>query len=251
MKKTLLIPYLFFFTMTLFGESYEGTLIYVVKIDVSSNLKTKGITKEIIINQMKEQNKWSDTIIYTYKGGNCYSTFNNGKSYSIYLAKTNEVYSFDESEPNICTVRDASIDTENKLFGKMPLAEKLDSQVIVNNTNCSIVRIKWKTGTYDYYYNSHELVVNPSLFENYIYDGWSDFFKISHSLPIRIVKETNGLMIITMTLISENTHNVSDDLFNIPELVKNENLNEIIKLPGLSVMEIKWNNTSDKRSVSE
>lgn len=47
---------------------------------------------------------------------------------------------------------------------------------------------------------------------------WSEYLKISNSLPLKIVKKTNGLMTVTMTLTEIKEHTVKDKTFKLPKL---------------------------------
>jgi hypothetical protein len=138
----------------------------------------------------------------------------------------------------ICSVINASIDTEFAYTNKMPSVTKLDTSVTINNIKCNIVRVKWKSGTYDYYYNSAMLMVNPDFYTNHIYDGWYEFLKISKSLPIKIVKIANGMMTVTQTLITTKKDLIDDKLFQVPNLVSDKDLNSI-KSPNREIMRFK------------
>lgn len=226
-------------TLLTFGQSYEGTLTYVTDIDVSEKLVKMGMTKQILLDKMKNEGSWSDTIRTTYKQGNYYTLLNNNpKSWSIYKADSNKIYSFQDGEvSDICTVTDASIDLEFTMTGKMPTVEKLDTTVSIDKVSCSIVRVKWKSGTYDYYYNQTELTVDGSLFAKHTNDGLAEFLKISNALPMRIVKSVNGMMAITMTLTKSKSEVIDEKLFIIPKLVPDENLN-IVKIANRKIMKI-------------
>ena len=222
------------------GQSFEGTLIYASDIEVAEDMKKLGLTKEMLINKLQENDSYSDTIIISYKEGNYYTLLNNNpKSWLVYKAETNKIYAMqDENISDICTVTDASIDLEFTMTGKKPVIEKLDTTVIIDGEVCNIVRVQWKSGTYDYYYNSKKLIVNPILFEEHIYDGWADFLKISKSLPVKIVKTTKGMMEVTMTLVASKSETIDEHLFSIPKLIPDKDLNTI-KIANRELMRIK------------
>ena len=231
-------------TLNSFSQSFEGTLTYVVDLEVWQAFAKEGVDKEAILNELRADASWGDTINVTYKGGNYYSSPSNGNSGAIYLSSTNKLYSmvFVGKNSDICTVTDASVDEEYSMFEEMPKIEKLDTQVVINGINCDIVRVKWKLGIYDYYYNSSMFAVNPFLFEKHIYDGWSQFLEISKALPIQIVKNL-FMMTVTITLISSEEKSVDDSLFTIPMLVKDKKLNKTNIISGREIMRIK----KDKR----
>jgi hypothetical protein len=222
------------------GQSYEGTLTYVASLEVAENLAKMGITKQRLIDKMTKEGAWSDTVKTAYKQGN-YRTFMGKKprTWSIYKAETNKIYTMQDGDAaDICTVTDCSIDLEFTMSGKMPTVQKLDTSAVVDGINCNIVRVKWKSGTYDYYYNSTKLAVNSTLFGKHIYDGWAEFLKISNALPMKIVKTTKGAMTVTLTLVDSKTEKFDDKRFVIPTLVADESLN-IMKLKNREVMRIK------------
>ena len=227
-------------TVSSYSQSFEGTLTYIVDLDVLPEFIEKtGIDKETLLNKMKEEDEWSDTIRITYKGGNYHMSLNNGKSCAIYLSSSNKLYliTLSGEDSDVCVVADASVDKEYAMFGEMPKIEKLDTQVVVNEINCSIVRVKWKAGVQDYYYNSEMFSVNPSLFKKHIHDGLSQFLEISKALPIQIVKEVNGMTRSTMTLIYSESKSVDDSLFTIPKLVKDKKT--YMKLYNTEIMRVK------------
>ena len=51
---------------------------------------------------------------------------------------------------------------------------------------------------------------------------WSEYLKLSNSLPLKIVKRMDGLMTITMTLIEIKEHTVNDKVFKLPKLELSE-----------------------------
>lgn len=240
--KQIITTVLLLSTGLLFGQSFEGTLVYKTdfKFIISEKWAKMGITEQMMIDKMKEDGSWTDSIKTCYKSGD-YITYTNfaPQSWSVYKRDTNKLYTFQEGDgSDICTVTDVSIDLEFKLTGNNPTITKLDTLVELNGMKCEVVRVKWKSGTYDYYYNSSFLKVDPKLFENHTYDGWASFLKISSALPIRIVKSTKGLATVTTTLIRHREEAIDEKLFIIPKLVPDKDLN-IIKIPNQELMRIK------------
>jgi len=223
-----------------FSQSFEGTLTYITDLEISPKLEKMGMTKQSLVDNMKKDGSWLDTLSISYKKSNYYyKSSNNLKSWLIYNSETNKIYSVQDGVKNeICSVIDASIDTEFAYTNKMPIVTKIDTIVIVNNIECKIVRVKWKTGTYDYYYNSSMFNINPEMYSKHLYDGWYEFLKISNSLPIKIVKIVNGTMTVTATLINSKTNEIDDKLFTVPNLITDKNLN-IIKSPNREIMRLK------------
>jgi hypothetical protein len=234
-----LIAFILFTTNHLLSQSFEGTLTYAIDIEVSESLEKMGLTKDLMINKMKEDGDWSDTIKTSYKQGNYYSSLNNNsKRYSIYNADSNKIYVIQDLEgESICTVTDASIDLESTVTNKLPSITKLDTIVTINGIECNIVRVKWDNENYDYYYNS-ELKVEASLFSKHRYDGWAEFLKISNALPVKIVKNIPGTFIITFSLTNSKYEKVDDSLFNVPQLLYDEDL-DLLKTANKKTMRVK------------
>lgn len=239
--KQLITTLLVLTTGLLFGQSYEGTLVYKTdfQFQLSEKMTKMGITEEMLIGKMKKEGSWTDSIKTSYKQGDYISYTNfNPQSWSVYKQQTNKLYSFQDGEASdICTVTDVSIDLESELFGNKPSVQKIDSIVEVNGRKCEIVRVQWKTGIYDYYYDSSFLKIDPKLYENHIYDGWADFLKISNSLPIKIVKSVQGLSTTSLTLIRHTEETIDPKLFEIPELKPDKDLN-LIKIRNRELFRI-------------
>ncbi len=101
---------IFLNTLISFGQSYEGTLIYVADFEVPEKHPKKGLTKQELLDIMKSKGSWPDTVRTSYKQGNYYTLLNtNPKSWSIYRADCNKIYSMQGGEnSDICNVIDAS-----------------------------------------------------------------------------------------------------------------------------------------------
>lgn len=221
------------------AQSFQGTLTYVTDFELSEKVKAMGITKESLLDKMIKEGSWSDTVRMTYKQGNYYCLPNKEpKSFSIYKAETNKIYMIDE-ETGICKIKDASIDYEFQLTGHKPVIKKLDTVVVINGNKCDVVRVKWDGEEYHYYYNPLKLKVNPELFSRHLYDGWAEFLKISKALPVRLVKVTKGMMTVTMTLVDVKEKEVNSNLFKIPALVADKELNAAKPASNMVVMRVK------------
>ncbi|MBL0745655.1 hypothetical protein [Chryseolinea lacunae] len=224
------------------AQSFEGTLVYKVdyQLNVSEKMKARGITAEQIMERMKSDGSYTDTIRSTYKQGNYRSDINsNPRAWLIYRNDANKLYTFQDGEAkDICTVSDMSVDLELKATGNKPAITKLDTTATVDGVPCEIVRVKWKTGSYDYYFNKTKNTIDPALYAKHIYDGWSDYLTIAKALPLKIVKRVGKLSAVTLTLVSQKTGPVDDTLFKLPKLVEDKDLN-IIKLPNSEMMRIK------------
>jgi hypothetical protein len=210
-----------------FSQSFEGTLTYSVELEVSEKMQKFGMTKEVLIERMRNEGSWSDSILITYKDAKYFQQMGDNKvAWSVYLPDSNKLFSF-QKDVDICTVLNTGIDLEEEMSGNSPEVILLDTSILVSGIKCEIVRVKWKAGYYDYYFNRGTNPINPEFYKNHKYDGWYEYLKIAKSLPIRIVKSTKGMMTVTMSLVDTKLQDVDDSLFVLPNLIYDENLNII------------------------
>ena len=223
------------------GQSYEGTLVYKTEyiFQLSEKMKQMGITDEMMKEKMKKEGSMPDSIKTCYKQRDYISYTNfTPASWSVYKSKENKLYTFQEGEASdLCTVTDVSVDLEEQMTGNKTVIEKLDTLVDFNGMKCEVVRVKWKTGNYDYYYNNSLLKVDYRLFQNHVYDGWADYLKIAGALPVKIVKSVKGIATVTFSLIRHTEEPIDAHLFEIPKLIKDEELN-VIKVANREIMRI-------------
>jgi hypothetical protein len=241
MDRLFLTALIIFFAGVLKGQSFEGTMNYKAeyKFSISSEMEKIGITKEALIEKMKAEGTWSDSIKITYKRDNyLMNTSFSPAAWSIYKGETNKLYSFRENESDICTVTDVSVDLEEQMSGVKPAIGKTGDRIDVNGWMCEVVRVVWKSGSYEYYYHPSSFKVDSTFYTNYIYDGWAGYLKIAHSLPVRVVKKIDGLGTVTLTLSSYMEENVNDKIFVIPKLIPDPDLN-IIRIANRELMRIK------------
>ncbi len=221
-----------------FGQSFEGTLVYSADLEPAESMKKMGLTKETLIEKMKAEGTWGDRITHTYKQGNYRMHLNSTPaSVGIYTAATNKMYTVLEGE-DACVVTDYAVDLEATMTGKPPTVTKLDTVVTIDGAACNIVRVKWKSGTYEYTYDPTRLKVDASLYAQHVYDGWGEYLKIAGALPVRIVKKVKGVMTATITLISAKEEPIADALFALPNMVPDPELN-VARPANQEVMRIK------------
>jgi hypothetical protein len=224
------------------GQSFEGTLTYAAeyKFNVSPDMEKMGVTKEKLIEKMIKEGTWSDSIKVTYKQDNyiIYTDFSPA-AWSIYRGQTNRIYSFKENDTaGVCIVTDASIDLEQQMKGIKPVTANTGITVDINGWMCELVRVIWKSGSYDYYYQPSTFKIDPALYANHISEGWAGYLQISHALPIKIMKSINGVGTVTLTLSTFKEETVDDKIFEIPELIPDSGLNAL-KIANREVMRIK------------
>lgn len=203
----------------LVAQTFEGALTYKVDVIVLPNMQQMGVTKEALVDKMKQSGSFADTqkVYYSKDGSYRIEMKSAQKTWSIYLNDSNKIYSFSDNS-TMCTVKDASVDLESTMTGIKPAIKLLDTTVTVNDKPCKVVRVQWNTGYYDYAFSDNFLQVNPDLYKNHIYDGWADYLKIANALPVQITKVTNGMMKITYTLTEVKNGDLETGLFVLPAL---------------------------------
>lgn len=225
-SKNIIILLLLISTVT-FGQNFEGTLTYSTDISLSSKMKEMGLTKEILMDKMKEENSFSSKINYSYKSGNYLMEMVDNGTTSKYIGEKNTIYTRQKNDDLIIGV-DAGIDLENEMFGTTPKIEIKETDVIILDKKCSKVVVTWKTGIYEYYFNSGFLKMDSNLYKNHKYDMWFEYLKISNALPLRIVKKTGGMMTLTMDLISINETQIDLKRFDLPKMKIDEEMSKYV-----------------------
>jgi len=212
MKNLLLL--LFLIPIVSFSQNFEGTLVYENDIEIAEKFsKQLGMTKE----KMMESGQFFEETLITYKNGNYLSKPNKGKIKVIYLSERNEILTIDKKSDLVPAIK-AEIDLETELKNKKPKITIKQTDEVILNVECSKVIVEWETGTYEYFFNSDYLKMDSTLYSNHKYDMWSDYLKLSNSLPLKIVKRMDGMMTIIMTLKEIKEHSVKDKIFELPKL---------------------------------
>jgi hypothetical protein len=223
MKKVLFTLLILMSTIS-HSQNFEGILTYELDIEVSEKMKEMGMSKEVLIEKMKESNTFFKFINYTYKNDNYLIEPKKSGTKSIYRGDVNKIYTIQENE-DIIVGTDASIDLQEKMTGKLPKIQNSEENVVINDKPCKKVSVIWDMGTYEYFYNSGYLKANPNLYKNHIYDGWYEFLKISKSLPFKIVKRQMG-MTMTLKLINISETPIEDNIFKLPKMKIDKKMNE-------------------------
>ena len=226
MQKITFIILTFIATIS-FGQNFEGTLTYTTDIELSEKMKEMGLTKEILMKKMEEENSFSSKINYCYKEGNYLIKMSDNGTSSKYIGEKNTIYTREKDDDLIVAI-DASIDLENQMFGTTPKIEKKETDVIILDKKCNKVVVTWKTGVYEYYYNSDFLKMDSNLYKNHKYDMWFEYLKISNALPLRIVKKTAGMMTLTMDLIDLKEHNIDITEFDLPKMKLDKKMSKYV-----------------------
>ena len=214
--KILRILFLFCFTTnTLESQNFEGILKYSVDFEVSKEMEQLGYTRAFLISKLKEDNLYSEYILYYYKDHDYVIETDDYKA--NYIGKDKTIYTRMRGQ-NVVVATDVS-----KYSLSQPEVCIDESKELILKRKCKKVSFEWKSNAYEYYYSPDFLPLNPLLYESHNYEMFYDFLKISNSLPLRIVKKVGGI-ITTINLIEVNESDLNHDLFKIPKMTLSEDL---------------------------
>lgn len=172
--KILLFALALFSSIVIFGQSFEGEIIY------RNSLKSK--------NPQMTDEQWTQMMgskqVYFIKQGNYKSETNGTMSqWQIYNNKENKVYT-KMSNSEIVLWNDASV-----ISDEITKSEIIKNAETILGYPCDELILTCKSGIQKYYYSS-KLPVDIKLFENHKYGNWYDFLKNSKSLALKTVIET-------------------------------------------------------------
>lgn len=213
------------------AQSFEGKVEYVVITEILGDSLFQGVSKKELVEKLKSQGEIPiDTLNYIYsEKGDFVSIWKYGDidMISNYIKKDNLLYNF-VGDLNVVSAIDVTIDLEEKL-GNPPVLKKLNHKEKVGDLECSIVEVRWKTGTYIYYFSNTILQVDSELFRGYNYDQFYEFLKISNSLPIKIEKITKDFFKTTYMLNSYTKQKVDKTIFTIPKMKEEKTMSSMYK----------------------
>lgn len=241
--KYLKIIFLFFLIIvgeTLNGQSFEGVLTYKVTFEIKSTTFNDQM-KEAVINKMKEEGEYYDSLIITIKGGNYIKEDNSGaKKKIIYKQQENQLFSFTGSSEFV-TIVDAKKRTllQNEYLDPKVKKSKVSETIL--GKKLKSITLAWKDlGEEVYYYNSEFLTLNPYFFQNHNYEFLNTVLSTTESYPVQVIKSVNNFITIKMTLISYKENSLDDALFKIPKLEKvdTEYAKSVYEVSGNQIMKI-------------
>ncbi|QOI97721.1 MAG: hypothetical protein HRU69_09545 [Flammeovirgaceae bacterium] len=219
------------------NTSFQGIITYIQDFEIGGSFKKMGISKEMLMEKMNSDGNWFDTLWVNYRLGS-YAQYGNNKiqTTKVYDPDDNIIYTFQLSGNDICSVQKA-VDLDLSGAADKPVITLVDTAVTIMGLPCKLIRMKWKLGQVDYYYNETQAKVNPALYAQHTSEGFAEFLKMSGSLPLQVVRSAMGMNII-QTAVAVQEGRVDKDAFYVPPLVEDKNLNAI-SIPGTTYMRIK------------
>jgi hypothetical protein len=174
MKKVNAIIITVLTTMTVFGQSFEGKIMY------ANTYKSKNPK----ITDLQWTSMMGSTQEYLIKEGN-YKSIANGTlvQWQLYINKENKLYN-KMSNSEIAFWNDASIQGDEVL--KVEINKGVTE---ILGYKCDEIILTCKSGLQKYYFNS-KLSVDSKLFVNHKFGNWFDYLSKSSALPLKIVIET-------------------------------------------------------------
>ncbi|WP_299899750.1 hypothetical protein [uncultured Aquimarina sp.] len=225
-----------------FGQSFEGELTYKVEFDIKSQkIGSYEITKEQVIEKMKNDGEFYDTIKILIKNGNYIKKLNTrSEQKAIYKSDLNKIYSFQKDFDHV-TITNANKFNSMNIDFKERKIQKIDSTKIINGISCKLIKLSWgKLAEEYYFYNTKTVKLNPQLFKKHNFEYLNEIIELSNSYPLEIIKTLNNSIKIKMTLIDISKELIDDKLFKLPEFEKAEkDYAEMMLEMGFEVMKIK------------
>lgn len=241
--KILVVLFVFSCNVNSFGQSFEGELTYKIEFDIETQKFGEiEITEEIMIEEMKKDGEFFDTITITLKGGDYIKEDNSRmKKRIIYKSDVNKIYTF-QKDFEYVIITDGNKYNSLDLGTDAPKIEVIDSTKNIYDTECKLVKLSWGSlGDELYYFNSNFLEINPELFVNHNYEYLNAILKHSNSYPLEIIKSLSNFITVKMTLVNVSEGKVDASLFDVPKLKKAEkDYGELmLKITGSEVMKVK------------
>lgn len=211
-----------------YAPSFEGVALYRAEVHASDKIKLWGMTNEALVDDLKKDGVWADTVVFMYKHGNyVVERASELPQRTIYRADSNKVYVFDAGA-DVCTATDAAEVSD--------FAAPREQTTVLYDSASGTVLFQWDAGSYMYCFTQNDsLYIAPELFAAHQYNGWNQYLLIAHTLPTAIVQTQRGVSSLVLTLIAVYPQTVPDSAFAVPEL---ELQPELIAYPQRAVMQI-------------
>jgi len=190
-------------SVTVFGQTFEGKITY-------QNSYTSKLPN---VQDQQFNSMMGTTQEYIIKGGD-YKSSSNGTlvQWQLYINKDNKLYNKMSNSETIFW-NDGIINPDSIIS---VVINKGVTEIL--GYKCDEVVLTCKSGVQKYYFNQ-KIAVDISLFKNHLYGNWYDFLKVSKSLPLKSIIETQQF-----TLVSEATDikemKLDDKEFRLPENAK-------------------------------
>lgn len=171
MKQIIITLYLAVCSLCVFGQSFEGEIIYQNKI----KSKLPNLSDEQFSAMMGSVQN------YFIKGGD-YKSETNGTFilWQLYINKDNKLYNKVSNSPAILW-NDGAVNSDEVLSAELNrgVAEILGYK-------CDELILKCKSGTQKYYFSS-KLPVDSKLYANHQYGNWFAYLSKANAIPLKMI----------------------------------------------------------------
>lgn len=241
-KSTFLILFTWM-SFSIYAQSFEGKLTYSVNFRFDSlALEKFGLTEQDILQEMKDDGDYYDTITVILKGGNYIKEDNSDKRKKIvYVNNLNKIFLFQKNDESVIVTDGTQANPMNLDF-KEPAIEKIDTVKNIYNKDCHLIKLSWGgLGEELYYYHPELLKIDAGLFSKHHYEYLDTVLALTQSYPVEIEKSLGNLFSARFTLVAISEEKIDDKLFEIPQLKKaeKESYNMMKELTGTELMIIK------------
>ena len=236
MFRNLMLGLLMFVGAIAHAQPFEGKLVYVLDFELGESAQKMGLTKEVLLEKMKEEGTDFGLMNIWYSASGFYRKemvdANKGE-YVIYRPDSNAIFTFTGTD-DIIAVNDAGVASGTG----MGLDVKddwtlLDTLVSINGKQCKILVNNSATGKATYYFAEGYLPVDVAFFKGHVTDGWADYIDRAGHLPIKIDCEVNGFMSTSQTLVSADEMNTDLQMFYVPALEPSKQMKDMESLSNL------------------
>jgi hypothetical protein len=186
-------------TLTSFGQSFEGEIIY----QNTYKSKITGLTAEKLASMM------GSTQEYFVKGAEYKSVLNGTlMQWQMYEPTGNRIYTkMSNNESALWT--DASVNADSVM------GFELNSKSMeILGYPCDELVLHCKSGTQKFYFSS-KLALDPKLFKLHKFGNWYAFVSKSKAIPLKIEIE-NSQFTMTSTAIEVKPMKLADNIFLLP-----------------------------------
>lgn len=205
MKKVITLALSLLTVITVFGQSFEGKIVY------SNTYKSK--------NPKMTDQQWTSMMgssqEYLIKGGD-YKSIANGTlvQWQLYINKDNKLY-------NKMSNSETAFWNDGNVQGDEVFKVELNKNVTeVLGYKCDEVILTCKSGVQKYYFNS-KLSVDTKLFVNHKFGNWFDYLSKSNSLPLKSIIETAQFTIESIAT-EVKPMKLDTKIFELPTGIKTE-----------------------------
>lgn len=205
MTKTLTLLVALITTLNIFGQNFEGKIVY----QNSFKSKLANVTDQQWNTMLGTQQQ------YLIKGGN-YKSITNGtlSLWQLYINEDNKLYN-KLSTSEAVLWNDGAVNSDEVLK-----AELRQGVTEILGYKCDELVLTCKSGTQTYYFTS-KLGVNRDLYEKHKYGNWAEYTSRAKGLPLRAVVD-NGQFTMESLAVEVKPMVLEKSVFTLPANTKTQ-----------------------------